>query len=677
MTRIKLKNIGAFGIAMGKAFISPDIDLSPQKEDSPNAEAQVDIFEKARESATAQIEKLAEKSDIFEAHLNLIKSASLHNGVVNRIRLAGRCAQVALSETSDELANKFEAFDDSYLKERASDIRDICNRIMAALKGVALNFFDEIQEDSIVIASNLAPSDTSDMDFNLVKGLITEAGGITSHTCIIAKTVGIPAAVGQEGILDLVADGSFIIMDCNEAIAIIDPSEEVIAEYVEKMEQIAMRNAIFKEHLHLSAETKDGHYVEVFANVGSIEDVKAAMANGAEGIGLFRTEFLYMHGSDFPTEAEQFKIYQEAAKLCNGKPIIIRTLDIGGDKDLPYFNFPNEDNPFLGWRAIRMCFDMRDIFKAQLRALLRASAHGNIHIMYPMIISVEEVRLANSILQECKEELIAEGIPIGDIVPTGIMVETPSAVMMIDELAKEVDFISIGTNDLTQYMLAVDRGNEKIANMYDSFHPAVLRAIAKVIEVGRKRDVMVGMCGELAGNKNALKTLLGMGLQEFSMSAADIPESKYHIRQFNYTNAQIFAKRVLAAESVTKIKEMLVKEAESIDDIKEELIVKKALIICAAGMSSSVMAKKTTEYFQSHGKEIALDAIYASQGAAEIAKDEYDLYLVSPQTKMYYDNLKKAVDKYNKPIINIPPQAYIPIPMGIEKMAKLIEDSIA
>jgi len=453
----------------------------------------------------------------------------------------------------NELAARFEALDDAYLRERAADIRDICRRIMANLKGISLNVFEDIKEDVLIIAKDLAPSDTSFMDFGLVKGFVTALGGSTSHTCIIARNVGIPAAVGQEGILDEITDGEYVILDGEECILITSPDDATVQDYRRKISEKEAKKEALKALAGLPTVTSDGRHLELFANVGGIQDIKAAVENGAEGIGLFRTEFLYMEGRAFPTEEEQFAVYKEAAEICGDKPVIIRTLDIGGDKSLPFFTFPAEENPFLGWRAIRMCLEMKDMFKTQLRALLRASAYGNIRIMLPMIISIEEYNEAVGMLEECKKELTTEGISFKPDIQTGIMIETPASVLIAEDLAREVDFFSIGTNDLTQYILAVDRGNNKISALYNSFHPAVLRAIKSVVDAGAKYGKMVGMCGEFASNEKATKLLLGMGLIEFSVSPPAVPELKGVLRELNYENASAYSAIVLSQSTVASV----------------------------------------------------------------------------------------------------------------------------
>ena len=544
MKTINLNLVASRGIAMGSAFIPKTPNLLPistpiLQQDIDNA---ITIFNEARDLAILQLIEIAEKmpkqKDIFTAHINLLKSGSLTSGVVDLIKNDLKNPQMALKETENTLKSRFEAMEDSYMKERAADISDICNRIMANLKNVSLNIYDNIKKPTIIIAKDLLPSDTSQMDFNNVLGFITEIGGATSHTSIIAKNIGIPAAVGQVSILQDVTQEDFLIFDGDNSILYINPSQNLIDDYKSKQKVLLQQREDLKRDATLPTITKDGREIGVWANVGSITDIKNALHNGADGIGLFRTEFLYMESRAFPTEEDQYEIYKEAALLCGEKPLIVRTLDIGGDKSLPYFNFPVEENPFLGWRAIRMTLDEENIFKAQLRALLRASAHGNIQIMYPFIISLEEFHKANNLLKACMKQLKENGIAYNKNIQTGIMIETPASVILVEDFAKEVDFFSIGTNDLTQYILAVDRGNDKIANLYDNYHPAVLIAINQVINAGNKYNKPVGMCGEFASDKNATELLLGMGLDKFSMSPSEIPSIKHSLRNLNYTEAK-------------------------------------------------------------------------------------------------------------------------------------------
>lgn len=560
MDAIKIDKIGSKGIVMGKAFLVQHHNLEVDKSiiSQSMKATEVKRFQDSILEASNQIKVLAENNDIFKAHLEIVEDITLLDSVLSKINDENKNAELALKETEHEIASMMETLDDEYLRERAVDIRDVCTRVLSILKGVDLNPFKSISEEVIIIAKDLTPSDTSIMDFNKVLGFITQIGGVTSHVCIIARSIGIPAVVGVSNIMDILKHDDYIILDATNKKLYINPDESTIEEYKLKINEYIKMKEELKKLQSLDAKTKDGRVVDVFANVGSVKDVENAMKNGAEGIGLFRTEFLYMDSkNDFPSEEIQFEAYKKSAELCNGKHMIIRTLDIGGDKSLPYYKFDVEENPFLGWRAIRISLELKEVFKAQLRAILRASAFGKILIMYPMIISVEEFREANAILQECKDELTKENIKFDPNIETGIMIETPASVINSEDLAKEVDFFSIGTNDLTQYLLAVDRGNEKISNLYDSFHPAVLRSIKKVIDAGHKYNKMVGMCGEFASDERAVQVLLGMGLDEFSMASSAIPEVKYKIRNLNYAESQELAKKVCEKSTLSEVKELI------------------------------------------------------------------------------------------------------------------------
>ncbi|NLG03961.1 MAG: phosphoenolpyruvate--protein phosphotransferase, partial [Clostridia bacterium] len=406
-------------------------------------------------------------------------------------------------------------------------------RLLMAVKGISANPFDAMDRPGIVVASDLTPSDTIQMNKNLVLGFATQFGGVTSHVSIIAKNLGLPALVGVSDLMHNVQQDDEIILDATGRKVILNPDEETKKFYQDIIYKANEEKEFYAKLKNVPATTKDGKTVEVCANVGNIEDINFAKEFGFDGIGLFRSEFLYMENSHFPTEEEQFEVYRKAVIVAE-KYVIVRTLDIGGDKALSYFEFEKEENPFLGWRAIRICLEMTDIFKTQLRALLRASAFGEIKIMYPMIISEEELDTANALLEECKRELDAEGKAYNKDIRVGVMIETPAAVLCAPELAKKADFFSIGTNDLTQYITAVDRGNKRIAHLYNSFHPAVLRAIKMVINAGHAAGIPVGMCGEFASDENATKLLLGMGLDEFSMSASCINRVKALIREMNF-----------------------------------------------------------------------------------------------------------------------------------------------
>ena len=559
MKTIKVKRTASKGIVMGKAYVVTRPDLSADRSAISDGavEAEVSRYEAAIEAAKGDLADLAKDNAIFGAHLELVQDPTLYDGVLEKIRDEKKNAELALEETVDMFASIFDGMDDEYMRERGADMRDVGKRLMCKLKGVEDNALGNIHEKVIVVARDLAPSDTAVMNLDYVLGFITQEGGVTSHVSIMARNLGLPALVGVEGILDEVSSGDPIAMDAKSGVIIVDPDDATKEEYAAKMEAFIQREKELAEISLLPAETKDGKTVELCANVGNIEDIKNALTHHIDGVGLFRTEFLYMENDHFPTEEEQFAVYKEAAELLEGREIIIRTLDIGGDKELSYFDFGEEDNPFLGYRAIRICLDREDVFKTQLRALLRAGAYGNIRIMYPMIISLEELDRANELLEICKSELRAEGKAFNENIGEGKRIETPASVTLAEECAKKVGFFSIGTNDLTQYTLAVDRGNKKISSMYTPFHPAVLRNIKRTIDAGHAAGIKVGMCGEFASDPRALKVLLGFGLDEFSMSGAAVSEVKAELRSSSYAEAKELADKVAECAYIRDIEALL------------------------------------------------------------------------------------------------------------------------
>lgn len=557
MEEIRTEQRASKGVAIGRAFLvqPPDLTAEHMEIEESRQEGEKTAFRRAVEQTRDALRPLAGTNPIFAAHLDMAEDDTLLLGVEEKIE-KGKNAQWALEEQMEETCGLLESLEDAYLRERAADVRDVCRRIMAFLKGIENDPFRNIKEKVILFAEELNPSDTAKMDFRYIKGMVTAKGGSTSHVAILARSLEIPALLGVEGILEKVQPGEEVILDGNEGLLLLSPEDAAKRIYTEKQEAEREMRRKLKEMNRLPAVTTDGRQVHLYANAGSLKDVEAAKKQGAEGIGLFRSEFLYMESSRFPTEQEQFEIYKKAAEILK-KPIIIRTLDIGGDKSLPYYQFEKEENPFLGWRAIRFCLDMRDVFKTQLKAILRAAAFGDIRIMYPMIVSLEEFRKANALLEDCKQELRERNVLFRESISTGIMVETPAAVFVAEELAKEVDFFSIGTNDLTQYILAADRGNQKLTKLYSPFHPAVLRAVAKVIEAGHKEGKEVGMCGEFAGDERAVPILVGMGLDEFSMVSNEIPSVRYQVRGLSEKQTQGFAKRILAAGTEKEVKSLL------------------------------------------------------------------------------------------------------------------------
>ncbi len=557
MKEMHVDRTASKGIAIGKAYVVQRPDLTPSTAAITDVDAEVARYEAAIEGAKADLAELAESNAIFGAHLELAQDPTLYDGVVEKIRDEKKNAEIALDEVVEMFAAIFDGMDDEYLRERGADVRDVGKRLMCKLKGVEDSSLAAIHEKVIVVAKDLAPSDTAVMNLDYVLGFITEEGGVTSHVSIMARNLNLPALVGVEGIMDSVSMGEMIAMDAKAGDVVIDPDEAALKEYEEKQAEFIESEKRLAELASLPAETTDGKRVELFANVGNIDDIKTALTYNVDGVGLFRTEFLYMENDHFPTEEEQFEVYKEATELMGDKELIIRTLDIGGDKTLTYFDFGDEDNPFLGYRAIRLCLDKTDVFKTQLRALLRASAYGNLQIMYPMIVKVEELDDANALLEECKEELRAEGKPFNENIKPGMMIETPASVVCADDFASRVGFFSIGTNDLTGYTLACDRGNKKIAKLYNTYTPAVLRNIKRTIDAGHAAGIKVGMCGEFASDSKAVKMLLGFGLDEFSMSAGATPEVKSEIRSLNYEEMKSLADEIAKAVYIKDVEALL------------------------------------------------------------------------------------------------------------------------
>jgi len=483
----------------------------------------------------------------------LLEDEDLEAEIINRITTKHESADLALHTVFEAQAKELDALDDEYLKERAADIRDIGKRLLKNTLGLEIVDLSAIKDPSILVAVDLTPSETAQLNLDKVLGFITDIGGRTSHTSIMARSLEIPAIVGTSDATKKIHHGDFLILDgvnnkiyINPTDATIEKLKKVQAEYIADKDELAKLK-------DLPAITLDGHQVEVCANIGTARDIAGAERNGYEGVGLYRTEFLFMDRDSYPNEEEQFKAYKEVAETAGSYAVIVRTMDIGGDKDLPYMNLPKEENPFLGWRAIRICMDRKDILHSQLRAILRASAFGKLRIMFPMIISVEEVRFLKAELEILKAQLRAENKKFDESIEIGVMIETPAAAVIADHLAKEVDFFSIGTNDLTQYTLAVDRGNELISHLYNPLSPSVLRLIKNVIDASHKEGKWTGMCGELAGDEKATLLLLGMGLDEFSMSSIAIPKIKKIIRNINFSDAKQLAETALQKATAKEI----------------------------------------------------------------------------------------------------------------------------
>ncbi|MGL4656752.1 MAG: phosphoenolpyruvate--protein phosphotransferase [Sarcina sp.] len=531
-----MKGIAASkGYAIGTVLIQKHEEIIISDEKITDVVGEKEKLAKALEASKEQLTAIkakavesmgAEEAEVFEAHLTLLDDPEFAGAMDMAIENDQLNAMKAVANTRDTFVMIFESMDNDYMRERAADLKDVSNRIIANVAGVAVNPFENAKENTVVVAHDLTPSDTAQLDRSKVVGFLTNIGGRTSHSAIMARTLEIPAIVGLGNVTESVKDGDVVVLDGIEGIAIVNPSEEVIAQYVAKKEAFAAEQEELKKLIDVKTTTKSGKRIEVCGNIGKPEDVDQVMANGGDGVGLFRTEFLYMDRDNAPTEDEQFEAYKYVLEKAEGRQIVIRTLDIGGDKTLPYLPLPEEMNPFLGYRAIRLCLDRKEIFKVQLRALLRASVYGKLAVMFPMISGIEEFEQAKEVVEECRAELVAEGITISDSIQWGIMVEIPAAAVMADELAKHVDFFSIGTNDLIQYTLAADRMSEKVSYLYNPMHPAVLRLIKMTIDGAHKHGKWVGMCGEMAGDEAAIPTLVEYGLDEFSMSASSMLTAK-------------------------------------------------------------------------------------------------------------------------------------------------------
>nr|WP_315045283.1 phosphoenolpyruvate--protein phosphotransferase [uncultured Leptotrichia sp.] len=565
----RLTGIGASeGVAIGKVllFTEEEMLIPEVKDENSTIESELTKLEDGLKKSKTQLiairekvkEKMGEdKAAIFDGHIMLLEDEDLIMEVEDKIKGEGLPAAKALHDGINEYCEMISQLDDPYLRERAADLQDIGKRWLKNLLGIRIKDLSDLEPNTVVVTYDLTPSDTAQLDLENCVGFLTEIGGKTAHSAIMARSLELPAVVGIKGVLNEVKEGETVIMDGEEGELFLDPSPELIAEYVAKKEKLAAEKEELKKLISEEAVTTDGRKVDIWGNIGSPNDVDAVIASGATGIGLYRTEFLFMNSDHFPTEEEQYEAYKVVVQKMQGKPVTIRTMDIGGDKELPYLDLPKEMNPFLGYRAIRISLENKDMFKTQLKAILRASHYGQIKIMYPMISSVNEIRKANEILEECKKELDEVGELYDRNIKVGIMVETPSTAIIAYKFAKEVDFFSIGTNDLTQYFLAVDRGNEMVSALYNSFNPAVLEAIQKVIDAAHNAGISVSMCGEFAGDKKATKLLLGMGLDSFSMSASSTLQVKKIIRSSSYAEAQKYRDIILQQDTPAEVLEKL------------------------------------------------------------------------------------------------------------------------
>ena len=554
---------GSRGVAVGNVYryiqeeiVIPDYTVAEDK-----VEEEIGKFAAAMAATLKQLDTIRQKAldemgpeeaAIFEAHMQIAQDPSLSDGIKSLVESSHTNVVAATAQTIETFANIFLGMEDPYMRERGADIKDIGDRLMRNMLGMNPRGLSHISGEVILVAQDLAPSDTASLDKNVVKGIVTAAGGPTSHAAIMARTLEIPAVMGV-GDIESFVDGDKAVVLGTDGIVEMNPSDADWDEYTNQAAAFQEELKRLRESANLEATTTDGHHVELFGNIGKAKDAKNALTMGAQGIGLYRTEFLYMENDELPAEDVQFEEYKKVAQDMKGKPVIIRTMDIGGDKELKCLDLPSEMNPFLGYRAIRISLNRPDIFKVQLRALLRASAFGDIHIMYPMIASVEEVKQANAMLDECKEELTAEGKEFNKDIKVGIMIEVPAAAVISPILAKYVDFFSIGTNDLCQYTLAVDRMNEAIGSLYQPLHPGVIRLIKHVIDASHEQGKFTGMCGELAGDPVATMILLGLGLDEFSMTASSIPLIKNILRSVSKAECEEVANKALTMDTAEEI----------------------------------------------------------------------------------------------------------------------------
>ena len=554
---------GSRGVAVGNVYryiqeeiVIPDYTVADDK-----VEEEIGKFAAAMAATLKQLDTIRQKAldemgpeeaAIFEAHMQIAQDPSLSDGIKSLVESSHTNVVAATAQTIETFANIFLGMEDPYMRERGADIKDIGDRLMRNMLGMNPRGLSHISGEVILVAQDLAPSDTASLDKNVVKGIVTAAGGPTSHAAIMARTLEIPAVMGV-GDIESFVDGDKAVVLGTDGIVEMNPSDADWDEYTNQAAAFQEELKRLRESANLEATTTDGHHVELFGNIGKAKDAKNALTMGAQGIGLYRTEFLYMENDELPAEDVQFEEYKKVAQDMKGKPVIIRTMDIGGDKELKCLDLPSEMNPFLGYRAIRISLNRPDIFKVQLRALLRASAFGDIHIMYPMIASVEEVKQANAMLDECKEELTAEGKEFNKGIKVGIMIEVPAAAVISPILAKYVDFFSIGTNDLCQYTLAVDRMNEAIGSLYQPLHPGVLRLIKHVIDASHEQGKFTGMCGELASDPVATMILLGLGLDEFSMTASSIPLIKNILRSVSKAECEEVANKALTMDTAEEI----------------------------------------------------------------------------------------------------------------------------
>ena len=561
------------GIAIAKVYTLTEPDLTVTKVTVEDSEKEVSRLDDALAASIKDVELIKEtalknlgeeEAQVFDAHLMVLSDPELIGQVKDSITSNKVNAESALKEVTDMFISIFAGMEDNpYMQERAADIRDVSKRILAHLLGVKIPSPATIKDEVIIVAADLTPSDTAQLNRQYVKAFVTDIGGRTSHSAIMARSLEIPAIVGTKEVTSTAKDGDIIIVDGLSGDVFLNPSEEVVAEYRAKAESFAAQQAEWEKLKDSKTYTKDGHQVELAANIGTPKDLEGVVNNGAEGVGLYRTEFLYMDSHEMPTEEDQFEAYKAVLEGMNGKPVVVRTMDIGGDKELPYLPLPHEMNPFLGYRAIRISLNEPEMFRTQLRALLRASVYGKLRIMFPMIATLNDFRGAKALLEEEKAKLIAEGVAVSDDIQVGIMIEIPAAAVLAHQFAKEVDFFSIGTNDLIQYTMAADRMNERVSYLYQPYNPSILTLIKHVIDSAHKEGKWAGMCGEMAGDQTAVPLLVGLGLDEFSMSASSVLKTRSLISKLTLSDMQALADKAINECATVQEVEALVEEAVS------------------------------------------------------------------------------------------------------------------
>lgn len=552
------------GIGLGKVVILKENEIKIEKQKIKDISAEKQKIHNAIKKVESEIENLIQnisgtEKEIMQAYLMILQDPSLIEETIKIIEQEKCNSSYAVETGLNKIIKTFEEMDDPYMSARSRDIEDMKKRILSKLLKIQEVDLSNLPQNTILVAKELATSDTARLNLKNVAGIITEIGGVNSHMAIMARTHEIPAIVGIKHIFENIKENDYIALNGTTGEIYLNPTETEKEELKQRKERQKQEKQELEKYKKQKAITKDGHQVELLANIGREQDIPIILENTAEGVGLLRSEFLYMDAKDFPTEEEQFKVYKKIAESLENKTVVIRTLDIGGDKDLKYMKLPKEENPFLGYRAIRVCLDNIDLFKVQLRAILRASAYGEISIMLPMISSIEELRKSKEIIEEVKKDLKAKSIKYNENIKIGIMIEIPSSAIMAEEFAKECDFFSIGTNDLIQYTIAVERGNEKVANLYTHFNPAVIRLIKSAIDGAHKNGILCGMCGEAAGDIKFIPLLIGLGLDEFSMNANKILKARKLITSLDYSKCQILAEEILKLVSTQEVKEKLEK----------------------------------------------------------------------------------------------------------------------